>query len=78
MKEGMATVEDAICAVRAAVEAGIVGGSGAAQLRACAALAVRGDKHDQDAGMMRTTDCMMTELVEDKPAAGGMPAGRDR
>jgi chaperonin GroEL len=25
------------------------------------------------AGLMLTTDCMVAELVEDKPAAGGMP-----
>ncbi|MDR1708391.1 MAG: chaperonin GroEL, partial [Candidatus Accumulibacter sp.] len=27
------------------------------------------------AGLMLTTDCMVAELVEDKPAAGGMPGG---
>jgi len=27
------------------------------------------------AGLMLTTDCMVAELVEDKPAGGGMPGG---
>jgi chaperonin GroEL len=29
------------------------------------------------AGLMLTTDCMVAELVEDKPAGGGMPGGMD-
>ena len=30
------------------------------------------------AGLMLTTDCMVAELVEDKPAGGGMPGGMGR
>jgi chaperonin GroEL len=144
MKEKKARVEDALHATRAAVEEGIVPGGGVALLRARAGVTVKGDNHDQDAGikivlraleqplreivanagdepsvvinkvlegkgnfgynaatgeygdlvamgvldptkvertalqnaasvagLMLTTDCMVAELVEDKPAAGG-------
>jgi hypothetical protein len=147
MKEKKARVEDALHATRAAVEEGIVAGGGVALLRARAAIKLKGDNHDQDAGikivlraleqplreiaanagdepsvvvnkvlegkgnfgynaatgeygdmvamgvldptkvtrtalqnaasvagLMLTTDCMVAELVEDKPAGGGMPA----
>jgi len=51
MKEKKARVEDALHATRAAVEEGIVAGGGVALLRARAAVAVKGDNHDQDAGI---------------------------
>jgi chaperonin GroEL len=52
MKEKKARVEDALHATRAAVEEGIVAGGGVALLRCCAAVAkVKGDNHDQDAGI---------------------------
>src|SRR5512139_3080391 len=52
MKEKKARVEDALHATRAAVEEGIVAGGGVALLRAKAvAAAVKGDNHDQDAGV---------------------------
>ncbi len=52
MKEKKARVEDALHATRAAVEEGIVPGGGVALLRARAvAAAVKGDNHDQDAGV---------------------------
>jgi chaperonin GroEL len=52
MKEKKARVEDALHATRAAVEEGIVAGGGVALLRAkAAAAAVKGDNHDQDAGV---------------------------
>ena len=148
MKEKKARVEDALHATRAAVEEGIVAGGGVALLRARSSAKVKGDNHDQEAGikivlraleqpmreivanagdepsvvvnkvaegkgnfgynaatgeygdmvdmgvldptkvtrtalqnaasvagLMLTTDCMVAELVEDKPAAGGMPPG---
>jgi chaperonin GroEL len=148
MKEKKARVEDALHATRAAVEEGIVPGGGVALLRARAALQVKGDNPDQDAGikivlrameeplrmivqnageepsvvvaaviggqgnygynasngtygdmvemgvldpakvtrsalqnaasiagLMLTTDCMVSEIVEDKPAAGGHGMG---
>ncbi|MFP5410187.1 MAG: chaperonin GroEL [Gammaproteobacteria bacterium] len=52
MKEKKARVEDALHATRAAVEEGIVPGGGVALLRAKAvAAAIKGDNHDQDAGV---------------------------
>jgi chaperonin GroEL len=51
MKEKKARVEDALHATRAAVEEGIVAGGGVAYLRARAAVKVKGDNHDQDAGV---------------------------
>jgi len=52
MKEKKARVEDALHATRAAVEEGIVAGGGVALVRARSALAkIKGDNHDQDAGI---------------------------
>src|SRR6266704_249608 len=53
MKEKKARVEDALHATRAAVEEGIVAGGGVAYLRARQALEgkLKGDNHDQDAGI---------------------------
>jgi chaperonin GroEL len=52
MKEKKARVEDALHATHAAVEEGVLPGGGVALLRARGALAaLRGDNHDQDAGI---------------------------
>jgi chaperonin GroEL len=52
MKEKKARVEDALHATRAAVEEGIVAGGGVALLRARSAIqGLKGDNHDQDAGI---------------------------
>src|SRR5215470_2932365 len=52
MKEKKARVEDALHATRAAVEEGIVAGGGVALIRARKALdGLKGDNHDQDAGI---------------------------
>ncbi|MDH5534090.1 MAG: chaperonin GroEL [Betaproteobacteria bacterium] len=53
MKEKKARVEDALHATRAAVEEGIVAGGGVAFIRARTALGklIKGDNHDQDAGI---------------------------
>jgi chaperonin GroEL len=52
MKEKKARVEDALHATRAAVEEGIVAGGGVALLRARSAIqGMKGDNHDQDAGI---------------------------
>jgi chaperonin GroEL len=52
MKEKKARVEDALHATRAAVEEGIVAGGGVALIRARGTMgAVKGDNHDQDAGV---------------------------
>jgi chaperonin GroEL len=52
MKEKKARVEDALHATRAAVEEGVVAGGGVALLRAKANISdLKGDNHDQDAGI---------------------------
>ncbi len=52
MKEKKDRVDDALHATRAAVEEGIIPGGGVALLRARAAIkALKGDNHDQDAGI---------------------------
>ncbi|OZA27197.1 MAG: molecular chaperone GroEL, partial [Hydrogenophilales bacterium 17-61-9] len=52
MKEKKARVEDALHATRAAVEEGIVPGGGVALLRARSSIKdLKGDNHDQDAGV---------------------------
>src|SRR5262245_51722682 len=52
MKEKKARVEDALHATRAAVEEGVVAGGGVALIRARKALdGLKGDNHDQDAGI---------------------------
>jgi chaperonin GroEL len=52
MKEKKARVEDALHATRAAVEEGILSGGGVAYLRARTAISgLKGENHDQDAGI---------------------------
>ncbi|MDW8324915.1 MAG: chaperonin GroEL, partial [Burkholderiales bacterium] len=67
MKEKKARVEDALHATRAAVEEGIVPGGGVALLRARAAVgSLKGDNHDQDAGIkivMRALEQPLREIV---------------
>jgi len=67
MKEKKARVEDALHATRAAVEEGIVAGGGVALLRARQAAGnIKGDNHDQDAGIkivMRAVEQPLREIV---------------
>ncbi len=67
MKEKKARVEDALHATRAAVEEGIVPGGGVALLRARAAVGdLKGENHDQDAGIkivMRALEQPLREIV---------------
>jgi chaperonin GroEL len=63
MKEKKARVEDALHATRAAVEEGIVPGGGVALLRAKAVVAnLKGDNHDQDAGITIVLRAMESPL----------------
>ncbi|MEN9420345.1 MAG: hypothetical protein RI988_3966 [Pseudomonadota bacterium] len=75
MKEKKARVEDALHATRAAVEEGIVAGGGVALLRARAAIgALKGDNHDQDAGIkivLRAVEQPLREIVAN---AGAEPS----
>ena len=67
VKEKKARVEDALHATRAAVEEGIVAGGGVALLRARAAIgSLKGDNHDQDAGIkivLRAVEQPLREIV---------------
>ena len=68
MKEKKARVEDALHATRAAVEEGIVPGGGVAFLRARANVAknLKGENHDQDAGIkivLRAVEQPLREIV---------------
>ena len=75
MKEKKARVEDALHATRAAVEEGIVPGGGVALLRARAALGeLKGDNHDQDAGIKIVLRAMEQPLREIVANAGDEPS----
>ncbi|MEB2318843.1 MAG: chaperonin GroEL [Pseudomonadota bacterium] len=66
MKEKKARVEDALHATRAAVEEGIVPGGGVALLRARAAIKVKGDNPDQEAGIrivLRSAEEPLRQIV---------------
>ena len=74
MKEKKARVEDALHATRAAVEEGVVAGGGVALIRACAAMKVKGDNDDQDAGikiLRRAIEEPLRQIVEN---AGSDPS----
>ncbi len=75
MKEKKARVEDALHATRAAVEEGIVAGGGVALLRARANIAkLKGDNHDQDAGIKLILKAMEAPLREIVGNAGDEPS----
>jgi len=75
MKEKKARVEDALHATRAAVEEGIVPGGGVALLRAKAAVAkLKGDNHDQDAGITIVLRAMEAPLRAIAHNAGDEPS----
>ncbi|MEW6562206.1 MAG: chaperonin GroEL [Pseudomonadota bacterium] len=75
MKEKRDRVDDALHATRAAVEEGIVPGGGVALLRAKAAIAnLKGDNHDQDAGIaivLRALESPLRAIIDN---AGGEPS----
>ena len=75
MKEKKARVEDALHATRAAVEEGIVPGGGVALLRAKVAVAaLKGDNHDQDAGITIVLRAMESPLRAIVQNAGDEPS----
>jgi len=75
MKEKRDRVDDALHATRAAVEEGIVPGGGVALLRAKSAVAgLKGDNHDQDAGItivLRALEAPLRAIVDN---AGDEPS----
>ncbi len=76
MKEKKARVEDALHATRAAVEEGIVAGGGVALLRARQSLgtSLKGDNHDQDAGIKIVLRAIEQPLREIVANAGDEPS----
>ncbi|CUA94334.1 chaperonin GroEL [Thiomonas bhubaneswarensis] len=75
MKEKKARVEDALHATRAAVEEGIVAGGGVALLRARQAVGeIKGDNHDQDAGIKIVLRAIEQPLREIVANAGDEPS----
>jgi chaperonin GroEL len=76
MKEKKARVEDALHATRAAVEEGIVPGGGVALIRARQAIvSLKGDNHDQDAGIkivMRALEEPLRQIVINAGAEGSV------
>ncbi|MBS1191178.1 MAG: Chaperonin Cpn60/TCP [Rhodocyclaceae bacterium] len=75
MKEKKARVEDALHATRAAVEEGIVAGGGVALIRARASItSLKGDNHDQDAGIKIVLRAMEQPLREIVANAGDEPS----
>ena len=75
MKEKKARVEDALHATRAAVEEGIVAGGGVALLRARQAVGnIKGDNHDQDAGIKLVFKAIEAPLREIVANAGDEPS----
>jgi chaperonin GroEL len=75
MKEKKARVEDALHATRAAVEEGIVPGGGVALLRAKGAVAkLKGENHDQNAGITIVLRAMESPLRAIVANAGDEPS----
>ncbi len=75
MKEKKARVEDALHATRAAVEEGIVAGGGVALIRARAAIQkLKGDNHDQDAGIKIVSRALEEPLRMIAANAGDEPS----
>ena len=75
MKEKKARVEDALHATRAAVEEGIVAGGGVALVRARSVLTkVKGDNHDQDAGIKIVLRALEEPLRQIVANAGDEPS----
>jgi len=75
MKEKKARVEDALHATRAAVEEGIVAGGGVALIRARSGLGkLKGDNHDQDAGIKIVMRAVEEPLRQIAANAGDEPS----
>src|SRR5476649_2934224 len=75
MKEKKARVEDALHATRAAVEEGVVPGGGVAYIRARAAMSkLKGDNHDQEAGIKIVLRALEEPLRQIVANAGAEPS----
>ena len=79
VKERKDRVDDALNATRAAVEAGVVPGGGVALLRASAALNVKGDNDDQDAGIQiikRALQAPIRQIADNAGVEGSIVVGK--
>nr|PZN87721.1 MAG: chaperonin GroEL [Pseudomonadota bacterium] len=79
VKERKDRVDDALNATRAAVEAGVVPGGGVALLRAAAAINVKGENEDQDAGIQiikRALQAPIRQIAENAGVEGSIVVGK--
>ncbi|MGB0086429.1 MAG: chaperonin GroEL [Rhodomicrobiaceae bacterium] len=79
VKERKDRVDDALNATRAAVEEGIVAGGGVALLRAIAAIKVKGDGEDQEAGIniiRRALQAPLRQIAENAGVEGSLVVGK--
>jgi chaperonin GroEL len=79
VKERKDRVDDALNATRAAVEEGVVPGGGVALLKAAAAINVKGDNEDQDAGIQivrRALQAPIRQIAENAGTEGSIVVGK--
>ena len=79
VKERKDRVDDALNATRAAVEEGVVPGGGVALLKAAAAINVKGDNADQEAGIMivrRALQAPIRQISENAGVEGSIVVGK--
>ncbi len=79
VKERKDRVDDALNATRAAVEEGIVPGGGVALLRAAAAISVKGENDDQDAGIQivrKALQAPIRQIAENAGVEGSIVVGK--
>ena len=79
VKERKDRVDDALNATRAAVEEGIVPGGGVMLLKATAAITVKGDNEDQDAGIQivrRALQAPIRQIAENAGVEGSIVVGK--
>jgi len=79
VKERKDRVDDALNATRAAVEEGIVAGSGVALLRATQAITVKGENDDQNAGIAivkRALQAPIRQIAENAGMEGSIVVGK--
>ncbi len=79
VKERKDRVDDALNATRAAVEEGVVPGGGVMLLKASAAITVKGDNEDQDAGIQiirRALQSPIRQIAENAGVEGSIVVGK--
>ncbi len=79
VKERKDRVDDALNATRAAVEEGVVPGGGVMLLKAGNAVTVKGDNHDQDAGIAivkRALQAPIRQIAENAGVEGSLVVGK--